>query len=108
MSNRFAMNVALWLSAVLFFVGIMMSFGTLHPTSIVDKDKFFQLRMTLPMIGFGLLPMVSLFYSNDFESYVKKIGIEFEKPSSEILLISVFLVFFFTLCYVAAVCLMRN
>lgn len=107
MSNRLAMNVALWLSAVLFFVGIMMSFGTLYSPSIVDKEKFFQLQVTLPMIGFVLLPLVSMYYSMDFQSYLKKIEINL-RTSLDIIVSSTFLAFFIVLSYVATLCFITN
>jgi hypothetical protein len=47
MTNRLVMNTILWLSAVLFFSGLTMSFGILYPESISDYDKYSELRTTL-------------------------------------------------------------
>ena len=68
------MHIALWLSAVLFFSDLMMSFGELDPKAIADEEKYFQLKLTLPMIGFALLPAISKYYSMSLDSYLKKQG----------------------------------
>jgi len=105
MVNRLGMNISLWLSAVIFFTGIWMSFGTLYDESISDKEKFSQLQVTIPMVGFVLIPAISIYYSIDSSFYLRKIGIKFhEKPDLEIILPIVFLIFFITLSYVAILC----
>ena len=98
------MHVALWLSAVLFFSGLMMSFGTLDPESIANEEKYLQLKLTLPMIGFVLLPAISMYYSMNLDSYLKKQGIEVcKKQDLEIIISAVSLTFFITLSYVAMI-----
>ena len=104
-SNKFGMDVALWLSAVLFFSSLTLSFGTLYPESVPDKEKFSHLEMILSIVRFGLLPTISLWYSIDSDSYLKKIGIKLdEKPNLEIMIPIVSLTFFITLSYVAMIC----
>lgn len=103
MTNRLVMNAILWLSAVLFFSGLTMSFGILYPESISDYDKYSQLRTTLQIIAFGLFA-TTFYYSLEFERILKKYKIEFDKKSnSEIIVSIISLVCFITLSYVAII-----
>jgi hypothetical protein len=105
MTNRLCMNVALWLGAVLFFSGIMISLGVLYDESVPDKEKFDDLRITLFFTGFALLPAVSLFYSVDFDSILKKYEIKLSDDSNWGVIISITsLIFFISLSYVAILC----
>lgn len=99
------MHVALWLSAVLFFSGLMMSFGVLDPKAIADEEKYFQLKLTLPMIEFALLPAISKYYSMSLELYLKKQRIILcKKQDLGIIISAVSLTFFITLSYVTIIC----
>lgn len=103
MTNRLVMNTILWLSAVLFFSGLTMSFGILYPESISNYDKYSELRTTLQIIAFGLFA-TTFYYSMEFEQILKKHKIEFDKKfDSEITVSVISLVLFITLSYVAIV-----
>lgn len=103
MTNRLVMNVSIWLSAVLFFSGLMMSFGILYPQSIADQNKFSQLQMMLFLVGLALIP-VSRYYSLDFKSYLTKNGITFhEKVDWEIIMSAIFVTFFVTLSFLSLI-----
>jgi len=103
MTNRIVLNIALWLSAVLFFSGILMSFGILYPESIPDHEKYSQTRTLIYITGFILFG-VALYYSWEFERILKKYEIDLDKESSLGIMISVLsLTFFITLSYVATI-----
>lgn len=104
MTNRMVMNITLWLSGVLFFGGLLMSFGILEPESIPDPQKYSEVRTTIQIIAIGLFAPV-LYYSWEFEKIFQKYEIKSDKKDSAGILISVVvLAFFITLSYVAIIC----
>lgn len=100
-TNTFGTNLVLWVSAVLFIVGISMSFGTLYDESIADRDKFTQLKTTLPIVGYVLIPIISFYYSLDLRIYLKNNQIqEFKKADNGYMISIMSLIFFISLACV--------
>ncbi|MCV0366308.1 MAG: hypothetical protein K5798_03455 [Nitrosopumilus sp.] len=98
MMNVFGTNVVLWVSAVLFIVGISMSFGILHDESIADKDKFSQLQITLPIVGYVLVPLISIYYTIDLRIFLRNNQInEFGNADSGYMVSILSLIFFISL-----------
>lgn len=103
MTNRLVMNVVLWVSAVLFFTGLLMSFGILEPKSIPDPQKYNETRTIIQITGIGLFAVV-FYYSWEFEQIIKKHKIELDKePTLGIMISIVSLTFFITLSFVCTV-----
>jgi hypothetical protein len=95
MTNRFVMNIALWLSGVLFFSGLLMSFGILYPQSIPDFQTYDQTRVGLQIVGLGLFAL-TLYYSREFEKLLKKYEIKTDEKENLGILIYVI---FIKLCF---------
>jgi len=102
MSNKLVVDTTLWLSAVLFFAGLALSFGALDEKAIANKEKYSQLQLILPMLGFVFLPAVAHYYFMDLDMYLLKHGIKLcKKIDLETMIPVITLFFFITLSYVA-------
>ena len=107
-SDKVVIDVALWLSAGLFFAGLFMSFGILDHEAINNKEKYSKLQLELPMLGFVFLPAVSSYFFRDLDLYLRKHGIELAKIDLETMVPIIIMSFFITLIYVAAKNILPN
>ena len=103
-SDKLPLDMSLVLSAALFFSDLLMCFGALDNNAINNKEMYHKLQFILPIIGFGLVPGMSGYFSRRLENYFKKIDIKFCKHvDSETMIPIISLFFFGMLSYVAAV-----
>ena len=102
LTYRIVLDISLWLSAVLFFVGLLMSFGVLDHNAIANKEKYSQLQFEIPMLGFIFLPAVSSYYFMQLDNLLQKHNIKLcKKIDPETMIPVISLSFFITLSYVA-------
>ncbi len=104
MSDNLALDASLWLGGVIFFANLLMSFGILDPNAIRDKELYSKLELVLPAVGFGLVRVMSDYFSWRLDKYFQQLKIEIcKKIELETMIPAISLFFFGTLSYVAVV-----
>ena len=85
-TDKVMLDVSLLLGGgVLFFAELMMSFGALYPSAIVNKALYYQLEWEIAILGFVCIPAISVYYTMRLHNYFKELEIKLEKINAETL-----------------------